>query len=256
MAALDAVMASARWRKPPTQWSVSRWPVSLGQLLEHGTGVADDAQRGLVQLGGIDVHLDQVVQVGKLAVPDGVVELGADHKQDVGPGHHVLPVPSQAERVVVGNGAPTLLTGDHGDARLLHECLQMCAGLGPEHTASGQYCRPPGTAQDLRCLPDERARSPQPTLHRPVPGRRRERRVFGTGQGVHQVDGHLQVDRAGASGHGMTEGRRDVVGELLDVLHGPRPFGHRGRQSQLVQRLHLAHIASPAGGRSGDAQHG
>ena len=81
--------------------------------------------------------------------------------------------------MVVGNGAPPLLTGDNGDARVLHECLQIGAGLGPEHTTAGQYCRSPGPAQDLRCLVDG-VPAPSAAVAPPSPGPAPGAEVFGT----------------------------------------------------------------------------
>ena len=76
---------------------------------ERRPGVGDDADADrhtiAADLARLDVDLDEVSQVREAAVAEEVVELLADDEQDVGLEHDVLPVATEAVRMIVGQGA-------------------------------------------------------------------------------------------------------------------------------------------------------
>ena len=119
------------------------------QLLDDEPAVADDGHVGpadLAQLGGVDVDVDDL-GVGGEAVDlagDPVVEAAAEGDEQVALLHRgdrrVVAVHArhaEAQRVVVGEGAPGHERGDDVDVAQLGQLAQRLGGPGLEDAAAG-----------------------------------------------------------------------------------------------------------------------
>ena len=129
---------------------LSRILVDQGeQSLERPTHVADDGDVGrlvLVDLGRIDVDVDDLAVTGKLAdlARHAIVEAHAQGKEEVGVVNGVVGVDGtvhsqhlQAQEMLAGKPAQPHEGQRHGNAHFLREFLQKRGGSGGNDTTAG-----------------------------------------------------------------------------------------------------------------------
>ena len=199
--------------------------------LRHVTGNTDVRGLDLVQLGRIDVHMDDLgprAELGRLA--DGpVIESRADADQQIGLFEHIVGVAravhaehADGQRMVDRHGAQRHQRHRGRQPALLGQRHRQMRGAGVDHAAAKIKHRPLGRVDHLGGLFDGRQIQRRQRIRH---GHRRI--VFEAHHLALHVLRHIDQHRAGAAGHGDAEGFGNHLEQIIGVTHQEVMLGQR-----------------------------
>jgi len=236
----------------------------LGELAEHGAGVAEQLEVGLdagAELGGVDVDADDgglVAHGGRHAVAHAIVGAGAGEQHEVGVGQDAGRAAGRAddaEEVVGRLVHRTAVPDGHQDrdGGQAGEVVELILALGVEHAGARDQHGPLGRGEQLGPLGHQVGVGRGVLAHLARAGRHVDHLVVGNLRGQH-IDGNAQVHGAWPPAGGHGERLADVEGHLLGLVHLAGVLADGRRERHVVELLELAHVVLPRGALARDQQ--